>query len=304
MSISARKSKVSVKDFSPGFSSSLRPGEMSNLFPDILAGRSFKRLVESIVTARRRDKQVIFMLGGHVVKTGVSPLLIDLLEADVITGVAMNGAAAIHDLEIAMWGETSEDVEEALADGVFGMTSETASFMNSAIEDAFKGTQGMGEALGKALTSARAPFGKKSLIACCYRKDVPLTVHVAIGTDVTHQHPDASGQAIGETSMRDFRLFVSLIEKIRHGVVLNVGSAVILPEVFLKALAIVRNRGTSFWPLTTANLDAIQHYRPVKNVVERPTGIGKGSVGITLTGHHELMIPLLTASILHRLKRP
>jgi hypothetical protein len=281
---------------------------MSELFPDILAGKSFKKLVDSIVAARRRDKQVIFMLGGHVVKTGVSPLLINLLEADVITGLAMNGAAAIHDVEIALWGETSEDVEEALADGVFGMTSETASFMNTAIEDAFmtgeRGGElrGMGSALGRALAEAKAPFSKNSLVACCHRRGIPLTVHVAIGTDVTHQHPDASGQAIGETSMRDFKLLVSLIERMKQGVLLNVGSAVILPEVFLKALAIVRNKGIKFWPLTTANLDVIQHYRPVKNVVERPAGIGKGSVGLKLTGHHELMIPLLTASVMHKLR--
>ncbi len=297
-----------VEDFSPGLPPSLRPEQISDLFPDILAGRSFKKLVNSIVTARRREGQVIFMLGGHVVKTGVSPLLIDLLEADVITGVALNGAAAIHDVEIAMWGQTSEDVEEALAEGVFGMTSETASFMNAAIQDAFRTGRragrghGMGHALGKALARAKAPFASKSLVASCHRKGVPLTVHVAIGTDVTHQHPGASGQAIGETSMRDFRLFVSLIEKIKHGVLLNVGSAVILPEVFLKALAVVRNKGIEFWPLTTANLDAIQHYRPVKNVVERPTGIGKGSVGLALTGHHELMIPLLAASVMHEFK--
>ncbi|UCF79324.1 MAG: hypothetical protein JSW03_03500 [Candidatus Eiseniibacteriota bacterium] len=304
MSISSRKSKVSVEQFSCGFRRSLPCGQVSDLFPDILAGKDFRRLSEAIVTAKGRGKHVIFMLGGHVVKTGVSPLLVDLIEAGIVTGLAMNGACAIHDLEIAMWGETSEDVEEALEEGAFGMTAETAAFMSAAIEAAFSGTEGMGEALGKALIAANAPFAAKSLIASCQARGVPLTVHVAIGTDVTHQHAHASGKAIGETSMRDFRLFASLVERIRDGVVLNVGSAVILPEVFLKAVAVARNKGVRLWPFTSANLDMIQHYRPLKNVVQRPTSIGKGSVGIALTGHHELLIPLLVASVLHKLKGP
>ena len=241
------------------------------------------------------------MIGGHVIKTGVSPLIVQLIKENVVTAVAMTGSAAIHDVEIAMWGKTSEEVEEALKKGVFGMTAETAHLMNKAVAAGFERHEGMGIALGRALHKAETPFIEKSLVGTCYRKGIPLTVHVAIGTDVIHQHPDASGKAIGETSMRDFRLFVSLIEQIRGGVVVNIGSAVILPEVFLKAIASVRNKGKRFWPFTTANIDMIQHYRPLKNVVERPTKIGKGSVGIKLTGHHEIMIPLLTASVLHRL---
>ena len=302
-SISLRKSKVSVDNFAPDFEPSLACGEIHRLFPDILAGRDFKILVEAIVSARRHKRPVIFMIGGHVVKTGVSPLIIQLVREDVVTALAMTGSAAIHDVEIAMWGKTSEEVEEALEDGVFGMTAETARFMNKAIGSGFERSEGMGLSLGKALHAARAPFIEKSLAGSCYRKGIPLTVHVAIGTDVIHQHPDASGEAIGETSMQDFRLFVSLIERLRGGVVVNIGSAVILPEVFLKAIASVRNKGIRFWPFTAANIDMIQHYRPLKNVVERPTKIGKGSVGIKLTGHHEIMIPLLTASILHRLSR-
>jgi hypothetical protein len=300
-SISLRKSRVTVDDFSPGFIPSLRCGEIHRLFPDVLAGKDFKRLVGAIVCARRHGRPVIFMIGGHVIKTGVSPLIIELVKENVVTALAMTGSAAIHDVEIAMWGKTSEEVEEALKEGVFGMTAETAHFMNKAVAVGFERSEGMGRALGKALHEAKAPFIEKSLVGSCHSKGIPLTVHVAIGTDVIHQHSDASGEAIGGTSMRDFRLFVSLMEQLRGGVVVNVGSAVILPEVFLKAIASVRNKGIEFWPFTAANIDMIQHYRPLKNVVERPTKIGKDSVGIKLTGHHEIMIPLLTASILHEL---
>jgi hypothetical protein len=301
VSISRRKSKVAVSDFSPGYVASLRCGEVHRLFPDVLAGREFRKLVSAIVKASKNRRPVILMIGGHVVKTGVSPLLIQLIDRGVVTAVASNGAAAIHDVEIAVWGKTSEDVEEGLAGGVFGMAAETSTFVNAAVNEGFARKEGMGAALGRALASARAPHADKSLIASCRRKGIPFTVHVAIGTDVTHQHPGASGQAIGDTSMRDFRTFCSLVEKLRGGVVLNVGSAVVLPEVFLKALAVARSRGVRYWPVTTANLDMTQHYRPLRNVVERPVRVGRGSVGITLTGHHEIMIPILVASVLHTL---
>lgn len=304
VSISQRKSKVTIQEFSPVFLPSMNCGEMYKLFPEVLAGRDFKSLVRAVVSARRNDRPVIFMIGGHVIKTGVSPLLIQLIRENVITAIAMTGSASIHDFEIAMWGKTSEEVEEALRDRVFGMTAETARLMNKAVVRAFEGREGMGAALGRMLDEAGADFIEKSILGICYRKRVPLTVHVAIGTDVIHQHTDASGKAIGETSMRDFRIFASLIEKLRGGVVLNIGSAVILPEVFLKAVAIARNKGRKFWPFTAANIDMIQHYRPLKNVVERPTKIGRNSVGIKLTGHHEIMIPLLTASILYELSKP
>lgn len=301
VSIERRKSRVSVSDFSPGYVSSLKCGEIHRLFPDILAGREFRKLTRAMVTAKRNGRPVILMIGGHVVKTGVSPLLIQLIDRGVVTALAANGAAAIHDVEIAMWGKTSEDVLEGLTDGVFGMTAETSSFINAAVNEGFTRQEGMGAALGRALASAGAPHADKSLIACCHRKRVPFTVHVSIGTDVTHQHPEASGRAIGDTSMRDFRTFCSLVEGLKGGVVLNVGSAVVMPEVFLKALAVARSKGVRYWPVTTANLDMIPHYRPLKNVVERPVGVGKGSVGIALTGHHEIMIPILVASVLHAL---
>ena len=303
VSISRRKSKVTVSDFSPGYTASLKCGEIHRLFPDVLAGREFRKLVRAIVAAKKNRRPVILMIGGHVVKTGVSPLLIQLIDRGVVTAVAANGAAAIHDVEIAMWGKTSEDVQEGLAVGVFGMTSETSSLVNAAVNEGFARKEGMGAALGRALASARAPHADKSLIASCRSKRIPFTVHVAIGTDVTHQHPDASGQAIGDTSMRDFRTLCSAVEKLKGGVVLNVGSAVVLPEVFLKAVAVARNKGVRYWPVTTANLDMTQHYRPLRNVIERPVRVGKGSVGIALTGHHEIMIPILVASVLHALDK-
>ncbi len=303
VSIARRKSKVTVSDFSPGYKASLRCGEIQRLFPDVLAGREFRRLVDAIVAAARKRRPVILMMGGHVIKTGVSPLLIQLMNRGVVTAVAANGAAAIHDVEIAMWGRTSEDVQEGLAEGVFGMTTETSSFVNAAVNSGFEKGEGMGAALGRALESARAPHADKSVLATCRRKGIPVTVHVAIGTDVTHQDAAASGRAIGETSMRDFRTFCSLVENLRGGVVLNVGSAVVLPEVFLKAVAVARSKGVRYWPVTTANLDMTQHYRPLRNVVERPVRVGEGSVGITLTGHHEIMIPILVASVLHSLDK-
>ncbi len=303
VSISSRKSKVAVADFSPGVLPHLRCAEVQRLFPDILAGYDFKRLVQAIVEARRKDHRVLFMMGGHVVKTGVSPLVIQMLSKGALTAVAMNGAAAIHDVEIAMWGKTSEDVEEALRDGTFGMTVETSSFMNTAIIEGHERKEGMGVSLGRALNRAGAPYAEKSILSYCQKKRIPLTVHVSIGTDVIHQHPLASGQAIGETSMSDFRLLTSIVEDIKGGVVLNVGSAVILPEVFLKALAVARSKGVEYWPITTANMDSIQHYRPLRNVVERPVRVGRGSVGIALTGHHEIMIPLLAVSVLGLMSR-
>jgi deoxyhypusine synthase len=281
----------------------LKSGEIQKLFPNVLAGREFRRLVAAIVDARKNRRHVVLMIGGHVIKTGVSPVIVQMLERGVVTAVAMNGAAAIHDVEIAMWGKTSEDVEEGLAKGVFGMTSETASFMNAAIWEGFERGKGMGASLAAALARAKAPHAGKSLLCTSYKRKVPVTVHASIGTDVIHQHPEASGQAIGETSMRDFRTFGFLIEKIKGGVVINVGSAVVLPEVFLKAIAVARSKGVKYWPVTTANLDAIQHYRPLRNVVERPVRVGRGSVGIALTGHHEIMIPLLAASVFHYLKK-
>jgi hypothetical protein len=244
----------------------------------------------------------VWGLGAHVVKTGLGPVLIDLMERGFVSALATNGAGIIHDFEIALSGATSEDVDEALGPGRFGMAEETGTLLNRAINEGVAAGLGIGQAVGRFLTSAHpgaltpAPaFGHLSLICAAARLEIPLTVHVAIGTDIIHMHPSASGAALGEGSLRDFRYFVSNVAELEGGVFLNCGSAVILPEVFLKAVALSRNRGRSLAGLTTVNLDFTRLYRPQTNVVSRPTaGIGKGH---SLVGHHELMIPLLAAAL-------
>jgi hypothetical protein len=239
---------------------------------------------------------MVAMAGGHVVKTGTAPCLIEWMEAGLLSAIALNGAAAIHDCEIALVGETSEDVESGLRQGTFGMASETAAFLNGAAKDAVRTGEGYGEALGRALEESGAPHRHASLLAGAFRAGIPATVHVALGADVVHAHPSCDGAAVGESSHRDFRILAAVLEEIRGGVVLNIGSAVILPEVFLKALTVARNLGASAEGLTTVNLDFLQHYRPTQNVVVRPTrGVGHG---YAITGHHELLVPLLTAAVL------
>ena len=240
------------------------------------------------------------MMGGHVIKCGLSPFLIDLAKRGVITGFAFNGASSIHDFEIALIGETSEDVSAYIQTGQFGMWEETGRLMNEAIQHAADTDIGMGEALGKQLVEMNAPYNAYSLLAAGVQHDVPITVHVAIGTDIIHQHPSANGAAIGAASFTDFRLLTTLVTDLEGGgVVLNLGSAVILPEVFLKALTIARNLGHTVSHFTTANFDMNQQYRPVENVVKRPTEMG--GKGYTFTGHHELMIPLLVQAVRSRL---
>jgi hypothetical protein len=260
-----------------------------------------RRLVTAILTARSAGRPVVAMLGGHVVKVGTGPNLVALARRGALTALAMNGAAAIHDFELAMWGETSETVEEALGDGAFGMVEETAALMNEATVEGQRAGIGLGEALGLKLDRLEAPHRAQSLLATGLELGMPVTVHVAIGTDILHQHPTASGAAIGDTSLRDFRRLAAALRGLSGGVVLNLGSAVMMPEVFLKALSVIRNLGEPITSLTTANLDFQRHYRPTKNVLERPTqGIG---TGIELVGHHEIMIPLLTALVLAGLDR-
>ena len=241
------------------------------------------------------------MMGGHVIKCGLSPLLIELVKQGVITGFAFNGASSIHDFEIALIGETSEDVSAYLQTGKFGMWEETGQLMNTAIQHAADTGIGMGEALGKQLIEMDAPYNTYSLLAAGVQNDVPITVHVAIGTDIIHQHPSANGAAIGAASFTDFQLLTTLVTDLEGGgVVLNLGSAVILPEVFLKALTIARNLGHTVSHFTAANFDMNQQYRPVENVVKRPTEMG--GKGYTFTGHHELMIPLLVQAVLSHLQ--
>ena len=295
-----RINKVSVNDFATLADSETDLSPFLESLPKILKGQDFLELTDKIVTAYQRKKPVIVMMGGHVIKCGLSPLLIALAREGVITGFAFNGASSIHDFEIALIGETSEDVSEYLQTGKFGMWEETGKLMNEAIQHAADTGIGMGEALGKKLITLDAPYNTYSLLAAGIQYDFPITVHVAIGTDIIHQHPSANGAAIGEASFTDFRLLTELVTQLEDGgVVLNFGSAVILPEVFLKALTIARNLGHTVSHFTAADFDMNQQYRPVENVVKRPTEMG--GKGYTFTGHHELMIPLLVQAIKSRL---
>jgi len=264
--------------------------------PDILIAKDLKALVAGIVESRKRNKPVILMMGAHVIKVGLSPVLIDLMDRGIITALAMNGAGIIHDTELSMFGMTSEDVAVNLLDGSFGMAKETGDFVNAATESGMKEKLGLGEAVGKALVKAKVKNLEISLLGQAYKRDIPVTVHVGIGTDIIHQQPSANGAAIGELSYRDFKILAQHITGLDNGgAVLNVGSAVVLPEVFLKALTVARNMGYSCNNFTTANFDMIQHYRPRVNVVSRPT-LGGGQ-GYSFTGHHEIMLPLLAAGI-------
>ena len=295
-----RINKVSVNDFATLADSETDLSPFLESLPKILKGQDFLELTDKIVTAYQRKKPVIVMMGGHVIKCGLSPLLIALAREGVITSFAFNGASSIHDFEIALIGETSEDVSEYLQTGKFGMWEETGKLMNEAIQHAADTGIGMGEALGKKLIALDAPYNTYSLLAAGIQYDFPITVHVAIGTDIIHQHPSANGAAIGEASFTDFRLLTELVTQLEDGgVVLNFGSAVILPEVFLKALTIARNLGHTVSHFTAADFDMNQQYRPVENVVKRPTEMG--GKGYTFTGHHELMIPLLVQAIKSRL---
>ena len=290
-----RQSKVSLAQFAtPHKPGSGISGLMKSL-PGLLAAKDFKDVVDAIVAAKRADKAIIWGLGAHVLKTGLSPILVDLMERGFISAIATNGAGIIHDFEIALSGGTSEDVDATLGPGTFGMAEETGSQLNRAINDGVSEGLGLGQAVGKFLAAAKPPFAQISVAATAWRLQIPVTVHVAIGTDIIHMHPQASGAAIGEASLRDFKYFVSSVARLEGGVYLNCGSAVVLPEVFLKAVAIARNEGKSLDGLTTVNLDFLRHYRPLTNVVTRPTaGSGKG---YSLTGHHELLIPLLAAAL-------
>lgn len=296
-----RPNKVSAEEFAkpPAKDRSFHAFVAS--LPDILVARDFRRVVDALVTAARKKRAVVAMLGGHIVKTGLTPLLVSLMERRVITHVAMNGSAAIHDFEIARFGGTSEDVAAGLKDGTFGMADETGREMNEAFIEGSKHGQGMGESLAAVLERSSLAHPELSVLLNARRHGVPATVHAAIGAEIIHQHPAANGAAIGDTSHRDFRrLAHSLTELHDGGVVLNLGSAVIMPEVFLKALTIARNlhdgRPQNF---VTCDLDMQRHYRPRMNVVQRPT-LHSGQ-GYEITGHHELMIPLLVWAVLDRL---
>ncbi|MFA5146135.1 MAG: hypothetical protein WC515_01985 [Candidatus Omnitrophota bacterium] len=297
--LNARKCKVSIKDFAGLTAKGSSFADFYAALPDILVSSDLKSLVDAIVDARRRKKMVITMMGAHVIKCGLSPLIIDLMKRGVVKTVALNGAGIIHDTEIAMIGRTSEDVGEGILDGSFGMARETASFINEAINRGFTKGIGIGEALGGQIARQKLPNKKFSILAAGYELNIPVTVHVAIGTDIIHQHPSANGEAIGEGSLLDFRNFIYSVSRLEGGVALNFGSAVVLPEVFLKALTVSRNLGHKVEHFTSANFDMIRQYRPSQNILSRPTS--KGGKAYNIIGHHEIMIPLLYRSVIERL---
>ncbi len=294
--LASRKSKASADDFAKPVERGATFRDWFDALPAILGAQDIRRVVTAIVDARRRGAGIVWGIGAHVIKTGVSPVLIDLMRRGYVSALAMNGAGIIHDFEIALSGATSEDVDEALGPGRFGMAEETGSQLNDVIRRAAEGGQGLGQSVGAYLSQLNPPHADRSLAVAAHRLGVPLTVHVAVGTDIIHMHAAASGAAIGETSLRDFRYFASSVARLDGGVYLNCGSAVILPEVFLKAVALARNRGIALEGLTTVNIDFLRMYRPQTNVVSRPVAGTSGS-GISLVGHHEILIPLIAAAV-------
>jgi hypothetical protein len=261
----------------------------------MLAARDFRAVVDALTHARKNEAGIVWGLGAHVIKTGLAPILIDLMDRGFVSAIALNGAGVIHDFEIAMAGGTSEDVDESLGPGRFGMAEETGRGLNEAITRGVQAGLGIGQAVARHLADTKPRFADRSILASAARLSVPVTVHVALGTDIIHMHASASGAALGEGSLRDFRHFVANVARLERGVYLNCGSAVVLPEVFLKAVALARNRGIPLAGLTTVNLDFVRLYRPQTNVVTRPVaGTGRG---FSLTGHHEIMLPLLAAAL-------
>ncbi|MBZ0268035.1 hypothetical protein K8I85_07760 [bacterium] len=299
VSIHDRVRKVSVEEFAAAPHAGMTLAEFVDSLPDILSGRDFRTLLDRLEKGIRGGREWLFLMGGHVVKTGVAPCLIPMIERGWISGIAMNGSAAVHDVEVACFGKTSEVVEDNLEDGSFGMARETAEFLNGAAARAAEGKRGFGETLGLALEGDVAPYAEHSLLRAAFAAGVPVTVHVALGTDIVHQHPSASGAAIGDASLRDFRILAARVARLEGGVVLNAGSAVLLPEVFLKALTVARNLGNRVEDFAAVNFDMIRHYRPLANVVSRPTR--PNGWGAHFTGQHEILLPLLSAALSDRL---
>lgn len=298
-SIKDRHSKVDIKDFSSPWQKGGLFSDFLMTLPSILAGNDLRSVIDAVSLAAGSNHQVCFAMGGHVIKTGMNPIIIDLMKKNIITMISMNGSGIIHDLETAMMGRTSEDVARSLRDGSFGMARETSVFLNQAIKNAKLAATGLGKAVGDLILKENLDFKHLSLTATGAGLDIPVTVHVAMGTDIIHMHPDFDAAACGAASHYDFKLFASRIALLEKGVFINAGSAVILPEVFLKAVTLVRNLGHTLDDFTTVNLDFIRHYRPMTNVVNRPT-LGKGK-GFSLVGHHEILIPLIAAGVIERL---
>ena len=303
--LASRKSRVSTRDFAKPARANASLTKFLDSLPDILAAGDLRELLSAIHAARKQRAAILWGIGGHVIKVGLGPILIDLMKRGFVSGIAMNGAALIHDFEIALAGNTSEDVEAGIGEGRFGMAEETGKYLNEIAKLAHRIRIGYGEAAGQFLSSGIMPveFADWSVLVAAYKHRIPVTVHLAIGTDIPHMHPAAYGAALGDATHHDFRLFCALVQQMHPGgVYLNWGSAVLLPEVFLKAVSVVRNLGVPIRPITTANFDFIQHYRPLQNVVKRPTAAARGrsgpeSHGYAITGHHELLLPLVAAAL-------
>ena len=304
-SLASRKSKVSVRDFARPTAATTSLAKFLDSLPNILAAEDLRNVLNAVHTARRQRKAILWGIGGHVIKVGLGPILIDLMKRGFVSGIAMNGAALIHDFEIALVGNTSEDVEAGLGQGQFGMAAETGQYINEIAKLAHRIRIGYGEAAGQYLSSGiiEVKHADSSVLVAAFKNRIPVTIHLAIGTDIPHMHPTANGAALGDATHHDFRLFCALVQQMHPGgVYLNWGSAVLLPEIFLKAVSVVRNLGVPLRPITTANFDFIQHYRPLQNVVKRPTASPRGSRGpeshgYAITGHHELLLPLVAAAL-------
>ncbi|MGD0073866.1 MAG: hypothetical protein ABSD31_05940 [Candidatus Binataceae bacterium] len=293
--------KVKREDLARPLKAGATIGQFFDSLPDILAARELRELARRIARAYRGRRTVILLMGAHPIKCGLGPIICDLLRDRIISAVAMNGAAIIHDFELAFAGRTSEDVGAGLAEGSFGMAEETGAFLNRAARIAADENLGLGEAVGREIVRSRLKFRAFSILATAFEVGAPATVHVAIGTDIIHMHPDADGGAIGRASMADFHRLAAVVGELSRGVAINLGSAVLMPEVFVKALNLARNVGRKVTGITTADMDFIRQYRPRVNVIERPTA--GGGHGIALTGHHEIMFPLLAAAIREELGR-
>jgi len=297
--LAERASKARAADFARPTTPGASFASWFDSLPAILGAADVRRVVDALVTAKRAGRGIVWSIGAHVIKTGVSPVLIDLMQRGYVSALAMNGAGIIHDFEVALAGATSEDVDGSLGPGRFGMAEETGTLLNQIAVSASADGHGLGQAVARFLAERLPPHADNSLAVAAHRLGVPLTVHVAVGTDVTHMHPHASGAAIGDTRLRDFRYFTSSVARLDHGVYLNCGSAVVLPEIFLKAVALARNRGIGLEGMTAVNIDFQRLYRATTNVVTRPVA-GTTGRGISLIGHHEILIPLVAAAVLER----
>jgi hypothetical protein len=298
-SLEERVSTVQTTDFGIPHQTGSSFRSFMQRLPRILAAQDLCRVTEAVVKACRNRKLVILGMGAHPIKVGLAPVIIDLMERGVLGALSLNGACMIHDFEVASVGRTSEDVETSLQKGTYGMARETSQFINRAISEGVRLGLGLGRAVGKSMARADLPYSHMSLMVRAFQMDIPVTIHMAIGTDIIHMHPEADGASMGEGSQRDFKLFAALVSRLEEGVFFNLGSAVIIPEVFIKALNLTRNMGISPLKFTTVNLDFINHYRPMTNVVSRPMKLG--STGFAIIGHHEIIFPLLAAAVIEKL---